>query len=159
MNVNDSNQQQAIAQIQVIADELIHWIVSSKHTRPSRIVHLPEGVHDLTPEQSKRMADEYELVDRLITILSETALNLQNVGARPLTYDEQIGVRFNALMHPNIGHTIKTLRAWYLAYTSQQPNASLAYTTHLQILVEMFERIELLRNSYAHLLYTPQRER
>lgn len=156
MNVNDLNQQQAIAQLQAMSDELIHWIMSVKHTAPSRIVHLPEGVHDLTPEQSKRMADEYQLVNRLIEILSETKTILQNEGARPLTYDEQIGLRFNALMQPNAGHMVQVLRSWYLSYTRQAPNATLAYTNQLQALAEMFDKIELLRNAYAYLLYTPQ---
>lgn len=156
MNVNDQAQQQAIQQSQIIADDLIHWIVSREHTRPSRIVHLPEGIHELTPSQSKRMADEYEIVDQLIVILSETAAMLNNHGARPLTYDEQIGVRFNALMHPHAGAMMRNLRAFYLTYTSQHPNSSLAYTNQLQILVEMFARLEILRNAYAHLLYTQE---
>lgn len=149
MNTQQQQEQQ-LAQMQAMVDDLVHWIVSVDHTRPGSIVQVPEGTGNMTIEQAKRMSDEYEIVGGLISILDHTKQQLVSYGVRPMTYGEQIAARFNALMNPSVGQIISHLHTMY-------SNAAVTSAAdYLQILVEMFARIDTLRNAYSHVLYAPQ---
>lgn len=137
-------------------DDLASWIILAPHTQPSRIMHLPEGVHDLTENQMKRMTDEYNMVEAIVQILDETKTELQGLGLSPLRYEQELILRFNTLMHPQ---SEKIAQAVYdhWRYQITDGNARLNMAKAKTIL-EMFQKIAFIRTSYAHLFYAPKSE-
>lgn len=140
---------QAFAQVGVLIDQLMHWIVATKHNRPNQIISA--GIDATTPEQAQRMADEYAIVDQLIAILNDTSIALVTAGAEPMSYEQQLAARFNELLSPQ---TALVVQRFTQAFDSSQniDERAKTYRVHLHILTQMFDRIAILRGLYEQKL-------
>lgn len=140
---------QAFAQVGVLIDQLMHWIVTTNHTRPGQIISA--GTDAYTPEQAQRMADEYAIVDQLITVLDETSKELKLASAEPMSYEQQLAARFNELLSPQ---TALVVQRFTQAFDSSQniDERAKTYRVHLHILTQMFDRIAILRGLYEQKL-------
>jgi hypothetical protein len=155
---NPTSQLAQLQQVQNWFDDLVSWIITAPHTKPSRIINLPEGVHTLSDAEMQRMTDEYNMIESVIRILDEAKTQLAGMGITPMTYEEQIAQRFDTLMHPNSMQLVNL--AHQSASTGVFNNGvpvplkvNAAYTVW-----RMFQQIEIVRNSYTHLMYPQQTE-
>lgn len=142
---------QAFAQVGILIDQLIHWIVTTKHERPNQIISA--GIEATTPEQAQRMADEYAIVEQLITILDNTAIQLSLAGVRPMSYEQQLAARFNELISPQTALVVQRY-AQAIDNTQNTDNQTQAYRAQLRVVTEMFDRIAIVRSLFEQKLQT-----
>lgn len=140
---------QAFAQLGMLIDQLMHWIVSTNHERPNRIISA--GLDATTPEQAQRMADEYEIVEQLIVILNETSTQLLAHGAEPMSYEQQVAARFNELLSPQTALVVKQF-AQAIDNTHNLDTQTQTYCAQLRVMIEMFDRIAMIRAVYEQKL-------
>jgi hypothetical protein len=133
-------------------DDLVNWIVTADHTgnRLARIIEFPEGTTpDINEEQMRRMTDEYNMIDAVCRVLGDTQRSLQGLGVLSLTYEQQLVMRINTLMHPNTARMVQAYASTVYLSTSLQKHPA-------KTISEMFEKLAVIRLSYAHLMTTPQ---
>lgn len=140
---------QAFAQVGILIDQLLHWIITTKHERPNQIISAASDA--TTPEQAQRMADEYQIVEQLITILDNTAIQLALAGAKPMSYEQQLASRFNELISPQTALVVQRF-AQAIDSTQSFNTESQAYRSQLRVLTEMFDRVAIMRQVYEQKL-------
>jgi hypothetical protein len=139
--------EQALTQVDYITKPLVQFILANKHVNNINLITPAQDVGDL-----RRQALEYDLVNRIITIIGEAQENLLAKGFIPLSYEEQIPDVINELINPNIIATLDLAHKWFLATASN-------IQAQTQLTFEQKRFVELNAIKYEQLLNLCQRVR
>lgn len=139
--------EQAISQFDYITKPLVQFILANKHVNNINLVTPAQDVGDL-----RRQALEYDLVNRIITIIGEAQENLLAKGFIPLSYEEQIPDVINELINPNFIATLDSAHKWYQA-------TAINIQAQTQLTFEQKRFVELNAIKYEQLLNLCQRVR
>jgi len=139
--------EQALTQVDYITKPLVQFILANKHVNNINLITPAQDVGDL-----RRQALEYDLVNRIITIIGEAQENLLAKGFIALSYEEQIPDVINELINPNIIATLDLAHKWFLATASN-------IQAQTQLTFEQKRFVELNAIKYEQLLNLCQRVR
>lgn len=142
-------------QCTAMTHDMMQWVLTANHVAPLSVITAQEGM------DVKRMADEYEMIGRAITILDDTKHDLISMGAKPTTYEEQIAEKFPLLVDPQFARMASHALSQY-SHIEQQMKINGA--THLpeyriavyninwlQTMEQMFQRLSAMMLAYQHL--------
>lgn len=146
---------EVLNQCTAVSHDMMQWILTADHVTPSRIITVNDTV------DYKRMSDEYDMVERAIVILQETKRDLNAVGIKPETYEEQIASKFPLLVDPNFSRMATHALAMYSQMKQQIEIDGMTHIPDYKIAVNniswlttmdnMFKRLSAMMLAYQHL--------
>jgi len=146
---------EVLNQCTAMTHDMMQWVLTANHVAPLSVITAQEGI------DVKRMADEYEMIGRAITILRDTKNELISIGTRPTTYEEQIAEKFPLLVDPQFARMASHA---LVQYSSIKQQMEINAATHLpeyriavnniawlQTMENMFQRLSTMMITYQHL--------